>query len=179
MIQDGYQLRAGHDLRYVEQELNEISSGVTLGLPIPFNNRNSPIPQSYTVDPGLFVEYEESIEDVWLVRAGGRIDYTEANITDRQEKLNGIGIGLFPAPYANIVGTNEYEQNWLMPSVFFAVDRKYSEGLVGTVNAGFAQRAPNLTELYAAQPFMFLLQNGLNNVTGDPTLDQEKAFRLT
>jgi iron complex outermembrane receptor protein len=35
-----------------------------------------------------------------------------------------------------------------------------------------------LTELYAAQPFMFLLQNGLNTVTGDPTLRPERAWQV-
>jgi outer membrane receptor protein involved in Fe transport len=35
-----------------------------------------------------------------------------------------------------------------------------------------------LTELYVAQSFMFLLQNGLNTVTGDPRLAPEKLWQI-
>ena len=38
--------------------------------------------------------------------------------------------------------------------------------------------APNLTELYVAQSFMFLLQNGLNTVTGDPRLAPEQLWQF-
>lgn len=39
------------------------------------------------------------------------------------------------------------------------------------------QRAPSLTELYAAESYMFLLQRGLNTVTGDPQLKPERRWQ--
>ncbi len=175
---DGYRLTVGHDLRFVQQELNEVASGRALGAMGNFTNRNSPIPQSYIANPGVFAEYEEEIDEVWQVRAGGRIDYANADITDRDTKLAVIGFDDPAATYANVMGTPEYEAHYLMPSLFTTVDRKFDEHWVGTINVGYAERPPNLTELYAAQPFMFLLQNGLNNVTGDPRLKDEKLIQL-
>ena len=45
------------------------------------------------------------------------------------------------------------------------------------MSLGYAQRPPTLTELYAAQPFLLVLQNGLNNVTGDPRLKREQLIQ--
>ena len=43
---------------------------------------------------------------------------------------------------------------------------------------GYSERPPTLTELYAAQTFMYLLQNGLNTVTGNPLLDKERLWQV-
>ena len=45
--------------------------------------------------------------------------------------------------------------------------------------AGYAERPPTLTEMYAAETFMFVLQNGLNTVTGDPRLNRNGCCRST
>jgi len=175
---EGFQFTAGHDLRWVKQELNEISSGTTLGLPLPFNNRNSPIPRSFMANPGLFVDYKEEVGERLGVNLGARVDYASSQITDDADKLSGIGIGFFPASYANIVGTSEYDRQFSLASAFMSLRYDSSDEIASTLSAGYAERAPTLTELYAAQPFMLLLQNGLNNVTGDPTLAKERLFQI-
>ena len=175
---NGFRLTLGHDLRFVKQELNEIASGVTLGLPIPFTNRNSPIPRSYIANPGLFTEYTEAIGEKVEFRAGARIDYATSDIVDDPAKLAGVGLGQNPASYSNIVGTNAYEREFALASCFASLRYDPTDTLTTSLSGGYAERAPTLTELYAAQPFMLLLQNGLNNVTGDPTLAKEKLFQL-
>ena len=47
-----------------------------------------------------------------------------------------------------------------------------------SVAGGHAQRQPTLTELYTAQTFLFLLQNGQNTATGDPELDPERLWQV-
>lgn len=175
---DGFQMTLGHDLRFVKQELNEIASGVTLGLPIPFSNRNSPIPRSYIANPGLFTQYTEDVNDKVQFRAGARIDYAISDIDDDPAKLTGVGLGQFPASYSNIVGTSDYEHAFTLASCFASLSFEPTDTWTTSLSGGYAERAPTLTELYAAQPFMLLLQNGLNNVTGDPTLSKEKLFQL-
>ncbi len=175
---DGYQLSLGHDLRWVKQELNEISSGTTLGFPLPFTNRNSPIPRSFIANPGIFADYKEEIGDRVGVNAGVRVDYAASQIDDDPSKLAGVGIGFFPASYANIVGTSDYSRSFGLGSAFLSLRYDSSDAVTSTLNAGYAERAPTLTELYAAQPFMLLLQNGLNNVTGDPALAKERLFQV-
>ncbi len=175
---DTYQFSIGHDLRFIKQELNEISSGVSLGLPFPFVNRNSPIPESFQVNPGLFIEYQEEIGDRLLGKLGGRIDYAATDITDDPAKLAAVGLDFIPASYQEIVGTNRFDRDFTMLSAFGTLQRQISDETTGTLGIGFAERPPTLTELYAAQSFMLLVQNGLNNVTGDPTLQNEKLLQV-
>lgn len=175
---DAYRFTAGHDLRFIKQELNEISSGTSLGFPLPFSDRNSPIPDSFAVNPGLYAEYRETLAETWTFRTGARIDYAQTDIVDDPRKLAGVGLGRDPAPYSNIVGTEEFQQDFYLWSLYTTLERQISDDLKGSVNLGYAERPPTLTELYAAQPFMLLLQNGLNNITGDPTLEHEKMLQF-
>ncbi len=177
-IQDDVQITAGHDLRFVKQELNEIASGTTLGVPVPFTNRNSPIPDSFSVNPGLFTEYRESLGETWTLKSGGRIDFAQTDIVDSPQKLSAIGLGQRPATYNEIVGTDQYQQEFYLFSLYSTLERKLTNELTGSFNLGYAERPPTLTELYAAQPFVQLLQNGLNNITGDPTLAKEKLLQF-
>ncbi len=64
-----------------------------------------------------------------------------------------------------------------MWSLYGSLVRQHNESLLSAVSLGYAQRPPTLTELYAAQPFLLLLQNGLNNVTGDPRLKREQLIQ--
>ncbi len=176
--QELYKFSIGHDLRVIQQEVNEVSNSLSLGVPFPLIDRNSPIPKSYIANPGLFAEYEEEVTDATSVRMGARYDYAGSNITDNANKLAAVGLDVTPASYSEIVGTNQYSRQFNLFSGFFTMQRKLSSASTGTVGLGFAERAPTLTELYAAQPFMLLLQNGLNNVTGDPTLKIEKLLQF-
>ncbi len=158
---DAYRLSIGHDLRFVKQELSEVSNGVSLGLPIPFVNRNSPIPRSYSVNPGIFLEYEEEFLEDWTYRSGARFDYIETDIVEDAANLAQVGLQTIPASYAEIVGTNQFNRDFQNFSAFSSLDYKFNRELTQTLSLGYAERSPNLTELYAAQPFMLLLQNGL------------------
>lgn len=175
---EAYQFSLGHDLRYVKQELNEVADATTLGLPFPLFNRNSPIPRSFSVNPGVFAEYQEQLFDRYTVRTGGRVDYIQTDIVDEPANLNDLGLSVFPATYEEIVGTDQKQTDRFQWSLYTSLDRRFSESVIGTASVGFAQRPPNLTELYAAQPFLLLVQNGLNNVTGDPRLLEEQNIQI-
>ncbi len=129
-------------------------------------------------EPGLFAEYEEQISDGTRARLGGRLDYSAANITDEPGKLAAVGLDFFPTTYREVVGTDQYAQNFQLFSGFGSLSQQVSDVSTITASLGYAERAPTLTELYAAQPFMLLLQNGLNNVTGDPLLAKEKLLQF-
>lgn len=174
---DLYNWTIGHDLRLIKQELNEIASGRTLGLPLPYIDRNSPIPRSFAVNPGIFIEYNESVFEDLQFRAGARVDYVQTDITAGEGELGQIGLGFFPASYEEIVGTSDKQTDRALLSAYGTLTRQHDPGLVTALSLGYAERAPGLTALYAAQPFLLLLQNGLNNVTGDPTLTKEKLLQ--
>ena len=175
----GFRFTFGHDLRFIKQELNEVSSGVSFGRPIPFVDRNSPIPRSFSANPGLFFEYQEDfMSDEYTFRTGGRVDFVQTDIVGDESELAQVGLEANPASYNEIVGTDVKQTDRFLYSLYGTLEHRFNESLIGTASLGYAERAPTLTELYAAQPFLLLLQNGLNNVTGDPTLEKEKLIQF-
>ena len=169
-------MTGGVDLRYLRQELNEIASG-RIGFNV-FTDANSPIPKSDQVDPGFFVEDRRDLESGWTIRSGGRVDVVNSDIIDDPAKLDALGLQTPQSSFADIVGSDEYHQNFMLWMGYITAQRELSETTGLDISFGFAQQNPSLTELYAAETFLFLLQNGQNTATGDPRLKSEDRFQL-
>lgn len=167
-------LTAGADFRFVRQHLDEISSG-RFGFNF-FNNANSPIPASATANPGLFLEYKDSSVDDLRWTTGVRTDIVVAEMLDDASALQNVGTG--SVTYASMLGTNDFDQSFGLWSTYLTAEYDLDENWMLTGGVGHGQRAPSLTELYAAESFMFLLQNGLNTVTGDPRLNPERRTQI-
>lgn len=171
---DEMQLRAGTDLRYLRQQLNEITSGE-----FPFNDwtdANSPIPDSDLVNPGLFVDCRLALGERWTLAAGARVDYAGATVLEDLANLTSLTPAELPLDY--ILGTDRYEQHFFLWAAFLTAEHEIDACWTADAAVGYAERPPSLTELYAAQPFMFVLQNGLNTVTGDPRLARERLGQI-
>lgn len=168
-------LTVGTDMRLVNQQIDEIGSGVTTGV---FTNANSPIPQSYALDFGVYGEIAVHDGDANQLRGGVRGDWTGTDITADPASLLSLG-NYFPVQpsFSAIVGSTATARNFAMAAGYLSAEHEVTDHWNVYSKVGASQRAPNLTELYAAQPFMALLQNGLNTVTGDPTLRQETLLQ--
>lgn len=173
---DSWKLTVGSDLRFIRQELNENidqGGGTATG--------NSPVPRSHQSNPGLFTEFEKHV-GLTRLRAGARLDWISSNVDDDPEKLMDIGIRDPDLPFrsslADILGTNDFDRDEQLIAAHLTAERQLDVSTFFSVGVGYAERPPTLTELYAAQPFMFLLQSGLNTVTGDPTLESEKRWQF-
>ncbi len=173
-----YRFTLGHDLRFIKQELNEISNGTPINDPNLIGQRNSPIPDSFSANPGLFAEYNEDFLADWNFRTGLRVDYVQTDIVDDPAKLQNLTFAENTATAAEILGTNDFQTDRVLWSLYGSLGRQYCEHLEGAISIGYAERPPTLTELYAIQPFLLLLQNGLNTVTGSPDLDNEKLLQF-
>ena len=160
----------GSDLRYVKQELNEFASQ---GLVV---DANSPIPRSHLSIPGLFIEAATPEDKLLSLRLGGRVDWASANLDD--DTIQQTAVSLDQLPYEDILGSSEFAQHDTLLLAYAAVDAKLTDRSTSGISFGYAMRPPNLTERYAAEPFMFLLQNGLSTITGDPTLEPERLWQL-
>ncbi len=169
------QLTAGVDLRYLVQELNEISSGL-IG-PVPFVNANSPLPRSDWLNPGFFAETKLPFTDQFRMTGGLRVDWVRTDVIDDPQKLENLGTEQPQLSLAEILGTDEFDQRFTLALGYLTAERDLNEEVALRGAVGFGERAPNLTELYDAQSFMFLLQNGLNITTGDPNLKPEKVLQ--
>jgi len=173
---NGERLQAGPDLRYVKQELNEITSGDNV---FAWIDQNSPIPRSYWSNPGLLIQYDSGVGEGIRFGAGGRIDYLRTHVIDDPAKLASVGVesDFVPESAADIWGSDDLAQNDLLGLGFASLDAELADGWNAGANVGYAERPPNLTERYAIETFMFLIQNGLNTVTGDPELDKERLIQ--
>jgi outer membrane receptor protein involved in Fe transport len=173
---NGERLTAGTDLRYVKQELNEITSGRIQFL--IWTDANSPIPRSHSSNPGLFVELSKPVRDDLTITTGGRVDWVSTNIEEGAAELAALGVAQPQSSADQILGSDAFDQDNLLGSAYVSLDREHGEGWTSGASFGYAERAPNLTERYAVEPFMFLLQSGLNTVTGDPLLDKERRLQF-
>lgn len=173
-IDDARTMTAGADFRLVRQQLDEISSG-RFGFNI-FTNVNSPIPTSAAANPGIFWEYrDESLAD-FRITTGLRADLVSNELLAAASSLATVGTG--QVSYANILGTGDFDRTFGLWSAYLTTEFDVDDHWMLTGGIGHGQRAPSLTELYAAESFMFLLQNGLNTVTGDPRLDPERRTQI-
>ena len=168
------ELTAGTDFRTVRQGLDEISSG-RYGFQF-FNNANSPIPRSMSANPGLFAELQDNSLEGLTLTAGVRADLVATEILEDAGNLQVVGTG--SQPYADILGTSDFAQTFGLWSIYATGEYELDPNWSIKAAAGHGQRPPSLTELYAAESFMFLLQNGLNTVTGDPRLNSERKTQI-
>ena len=172
------QLTAGVDLRYIRQELNEIASGVIV--PLVFTDANSPIPRSASGNPGLFFETVLPASERLVVNGGVRVDWMQTGVIDDPAKLARLGLQpeALQSSLADILGTDEFGQYFPTWAAYLTGEYELNQDWSLLMGAGHGERPPSLTELYVAQSFLFLLQNGQNTATGDPRLDPEKSWQL-
>lgn len=173
---DDERLDAGADLRYIKQELNEITSGVN---EFQWIDQNSPIPKSDSVNPGFFVDASTPVMDQAVLTTGARIDYNGTHVLEDAAQLASLGVNseLVPTSAAQIWGSDDLRQNDILGLGYLSIDVQNDNGWGAGASVGYSERAPNLTERYAVETFMFLLQNGLNTVTGDPELKKERLIQ--
>ncbi len=169
-------LTAGTDLRFIQQALDEFSSG-TVGF-VFFDNVNSPLPKSQSVNPGLFTELKHDVNDRLTVTAGTRVDFVQAKVDDNPAEIAMLGLNSPPASLAEVLGTDQFDQNFVPWAAFLTGRYALDDDWALTFGAGHSERPPSLTELYVAESFLFLLQNGENTATGDPRLDPERLTQL-
>ena len=171
-------LDLGVDMRYINQELDEITSASRGGLFPGWMDANSPIPRSHSINPGLFAEFTEHISFQYVTSERG---FTQliGSVQILRESVESVGLVTTSfVPYDDVLGTEDFDRDYQLLAGFVSVDLQLTRNVIGIVSGGYAQRAPSLTELYAAEPFMFLLQNGINTITGDPTLRKERLWQV-
>jgi len=157
-------LTAGIDLRYLKQELNEITSSNT------WANANSPIPRSYQANPGLFVEYGVPVHERVDITAGARVDLVSYDMLDDPATL----VSTQFLPLGDVLGSDDFTRTEALWAAYVTGEYEINGCWTAQAAVGYAERPPSLTELYAAETVMFVLQNGLNAVTGDPRLKRER-----
>jgi outer membrane receptor protein involved in Fe transport len=154
-------------------------------------NQTQLIPTSSAVDPGIFLETSLPLSDRLKVKTGGRIDYVH---TTSDPRLITGNINLFGTPQQTIPGPDSFtldpivystdptrtnlDRDFPLFAAFLSSEYKLDEHVTALSAMGYSERAPTLTELYAAGPFVGVLQQGTSRLIGDPSLDKPKLAQF-
>ncbi|MEO0529792.1 MAG: TonB-dependent receptor [Planctomycetota bacterium] len=166
----GDRVSFGTDLIVLNQELNDIEDlDATEELTDIDGLQNYPIPRSHQVDLGYYAETAQQVGDWTTVTVGIRGDVVVTNASNT-------------FPLAELATDelleSDLQQTFLLGSAFVTADVAMTRELTASFGAGYAQRPPTLTELYAGGPFIGSLQRGRTFLVGDPQLNQEQAIQL-
>lgn len=165
-------LTLGTDLIAVRQRLNDIDIDPTGANP----TANFPLPQSESLDVGLFWEYLRRPSECLTTRLGGRVDFVRTSAANNPPYFfDFTGTGATDIASLKQAGL---EQSFALWSLFGVLEYEWSECLTFTGGAGYAERPPTLTELYATGPFIGSLQPGLSFLEGDPLLSPERRLQV-
>jgi outer membrane receptor protein involved in Fe transport len=213
---DGARAALGADLNVVRLHLAEnirllptsaVPAGI--GTPDPFLTQNQSIPESRSIDPGLFLDGSLPVGERLVMHGGLRADFIYTSSDDRLVTGNSvlvpgtqngtmfpgqsIGPALPAVPGQPAVGSMttfdpivysadptdpNLARHFSLFSSYLNGEYKLDEHLTAKMGIADAQRAPTLTELYAAGPFVGVLQQGLNRLVGDPHLSPETSRQL-
>lgn len=157
------QLSIGTDMIYLNQELNEYD----FFDPDP-NDNNFPIPRSYSMDIGAFIEHITQWNEDVVLTAGARVDGV---FTDSRDEVQGV-----PELLSVLEGT-DLDNEYFLGAAYLTANRNLGRGWSTDAGIGFAMRQPTLTELYAEYTFIGSLQRGLTFLDGDPTLKPERLYQ--
>lgn len=162
------QLTLGADINVVRQQYDEFDS-FNFSVPSNFG-----IPKSRMIDPGIFVDGALPVGERVLVRLGTRVDFASTELIYLGPAMQPDEYLASPTLAAEALNT----QRFFLWSAFATAEYKASDLVSYTAAYGYAQRPPTLTELYTDGAFFGLIQNGLNAIFGDPTLDQEQVHQI-
>ena len=128
------------------------------------------------VNPGVFIEHYVEAETGTILTVGARADIVTSEVLDETADLQTVGTG--GIPLSAILGTDDFDESFGLWSMFATLEHPIDENWTFKGGVGYGMRPPSLTEMYVAESFMFLLQSGLNTVTGDPRLDPERRWQI-
>ena len=164
------QLTVGVDFRLMDQQLNERDT--LFGFPCDLN---FPIPRSSHATVGAFFgEYNLPVSQVLTVRTGVRVDIVAADIEHDPDLCHDMG----QDELAQILGTRDFSREFGLVLFYLTGEYKLDKNWTLLGGFGHAQRPPTLTELYAAQPFLAILQQGFTAIQGNPELDPERLWQI-
>ncbi|HVK19465.1 MAG TPA: TonB-dependent receptor, partial [Fimbriiglobus sp.] len=198
-------LTVGNDFRTVGQGLIENiriqqlqGTNLNTGDPVAAGNpangffQTQRVPESNQINPGLFVQSALPLTPRWKLRSGGRLDYVHSSSNPRliEGTFDLFGpppasgfprearFNVDPQQYSFRPGQTDLSRGYTLLAGFLQNEYKLDEYWTARLAVGHSQRAPTLTELYAAGPFIGVLQQGTSRLIGDPNLLPEKLTQF-
>ncbi|MDA1052199.1 MAG: TonB-dependent receptor [Planctomycetota bacterium] len=161
------QLTAGVDFHFTAGELNEFDDFDDIGIFDSF-----PIPRAQTADVGLFTELFVPVLADSSLKFGGRLDWVRTEQAAVYSSFDPTGV-----EHIFDFG-DDFAADDQLYHAFVTADHPLSDTLLLKAGFGHGQRPPNLTERFALDPFLTLVQNATSAVIGDETLKPERASQF-
>lgn len=168
--ENGKELTAGADMRYLRQELNDFASGVGVVPP-----GNYALPSAYSANPGVFFEATVPQNDRLQVHVGGRFDWVNMNAsTDPNGNVPPIPLDIQVGELAG-----SFDQSFDLGMLYATADYKINEETTATGGLGFGMRAPTMMEMYSNEPWVAIQpQFPIGALTGNPFLRPERRWQI-
>ncbi len=170
------QLTTGVDLRLLTQRLNETDLSPALGTSLEQKNYNFPIPRCDSTGPGVFAEAVLPVNDALTMKAGARLDWVSTDAEQFVANTDWNSDGALDDLEQSLGG--EFSRSFSLWSAFLTADYELDPNWTAAAGVGCAMRPPTLTELYAAAPFLAILQQGFTKVLGTPDLAAERIWQI-
>ncbi len=167
---DDAQLTTGIDLHYVDQALNEFDDFLADLGPLDFDNY--PIPRSNMIDVGLFAELTTVLDYRWKVTTGARVDWICTHRDAVYSAVDPVGV-----EHVFDFG-DDVDLNDTLYHGFVSTDYEINPSLNMRFGFGHGQRPPSLTERFAEEPFLTVVQSATSAVLGDSELEPERASQF-
>ena len=165
---DDRQLRAGADLRYIENVL--IEDFEVTGVPdSELHQFSTNLPHSWMVDPGIYVEGSAMMTHRWKALAGARVDWasTRARFSDVNCSRTNF-----------LCRADDFERSDVLYAFYQTNEFMLTKHTTLSAGFGHSQRPPSLLERYSDGIFVSLAQSGFTRVVGEPTLDPERSWQI-
>tara|TARA_R110002072_G_scaffold271038_2_gene430941 strand:+ start:46838 stop:49048 length:2211 start_codon:yes stop_codon:yes gene_type:complete len=181
----GGELTVGVDMRYLQQEYNEViqwglfeNSNFMLGDPLtaPFQNTNYPLPSAMSSNPGVYLEHTNKVNEDLTVQTGGRLDIVFMNA---DQGLNGAFTFGDSLETYNNGADDTFRQHFQLGQAFITADYALDDNVTLNSGVGFGMRAPTMAEMYSSAYFATVTpQFVLTAPAGNSLLKAEKRTQI-
>lgn len=159
---ESVRLTIGHDLQFVRQQLNEFDD-------FGFGFENYPVPRSQMLDAGVFAEASLPANESTRLTVGVRLDRIRTTRFAQHIAADPDGV-----EHIDDFG-NDFTDSDTLAHAFVTAEWTLTQELKLRSGFGHGQRPPNLTERFAIDPFLNLVQNATTAVFGDENLAPERS----
>jgi len=166
----------GIDLRHLTQSIDQFQTAAFFA-----PNTNFPLPKAEWINPGIFYERYNEVNDQFSVRIGGRIDLVDSNARDNAASTNlqqsSVLTGILTDNLEQVL-EGDFNQHFTLGQAFITTEYQMDDYWRANTGLGFGMRAPTMTELYAVGPLLSILPQFLPNIMiGNPRLTSEKRYQ--
>src|SRR5438270_7944469 len=121
------------------------------------------------MDPGAFADLVVPVGESLLFKAGTRVDEVWTNVEHTPPLSSDLAL-------TSALGSTTFDREFPLYAAYATAEYQVVQHWRLSGGFGTAEVAPTPTELYAAGPFIAVVQNGLTSAFGNPVLRPQRVY---